>query len=1198
VKSPAAKFSISLLGPFKAEVDGEPVRSFRSTKVRALLAYLAVESQRPWTRSMLGDLLWPDLPDKEAQSNLRNAISNLRQVIGDRQRDSPFLLVSQGTLQYNQTTTTWLDVKAFMDLVTTASQAEGSVHYKDNIDHLKRALALYRGDFMEGFSITSAPFEEWVLLKSEQFKQVLLQALRLLVAGYERLGELDQALNHARHWVELEPWEEAAHRHLMIIFMHKGQRNAALAQYEACCQQLNNDLSIEPELETTQLYEQIRAGQIIPGFHEIESLAVSHPAPLPEFLKTKPLPSSERPFFVGRQIELERLQSELEQAVQGNGRILFIIGDPGSGKTALLTEFSRWAMNKVPDLIVAQGQCNAYTGEADPYFPFLEITQTLSGDMETRVLGGTLTQEHAMRLWRFLPKVISTVLEDGPDLINRFFLGRVLLAYAQVAHGVKPELLARLRAQVERTNQQSSPTRLQQVTLFNQFVKVLGSLSQHNPLVLILDDLQWIDTDSVNLLFHLGRRLSGSRILLLGAYRSEDVALGRQGERHPLEGVIHELQMGLGDIHIDLMQNEGVDFVEALLDSEPNQLSMDFRRLLHRHTAGHPLFTIELLRGMQLRGDIYRNELGKWVESTQLNWDKLPVRVEAVIAERIGHLPKDYQEMLSAASVEGEQFTAEILASILEKDEQEVIQILSQEIGKRHRLVVAQSCKQIREQTLSIYRFRHFLYQKYLYQHLDQVEKARLHGKMGSVLEAVYLQDLVKYPEINHQLARHFDLADLVEKAVPYYIGFGKYAIQLGANREAITHFERTLRLVKTLPDSEKRDRLALSLHLSLGPPLTATRGWAALELETNYRQAEELCQKMGDDAQLVPALWLLAVYRLGRSEHATVDRLVERLSSLAQKIGDPGLLCLADLQVSPLYQGRLTEARQSLTHASLPRDADQQRSLAYQYGMSPSVLGLAYLSNCLWLLGFPEQAAQRSQQACDLAAEINVPMTTCYAVSRKCWQHAFAGEIDAISSEADKLLQITRQHELRNFELAAIFFIHWVNNQVGDSSIEEIEKMCQAMEEYQSLGTVLNRTTFLMLFAQACGKAGQIERGLAALDESITLGERTGECWFEAESYRIKGELLVRQAENSPRQAAQLDEAENCFQIARQVASQQGAKMLELRAITSLCRLWQRQGQGKDGILILSEIVSYFTEGLDGLEISRAKALLLELYG
>lgn len=224
----------------------------------------------------------------------------------------------------------------------------------------------------------------------------------------------------------------------------------------------------------------------------------------------------------------------------------------------------------------------------------------------------------------------------------------------------------------------------------------------------------------------------------------------------------------------------------------------------------------------------------------------------------------------------------------------------------------------------------------------------------------------------------------MTEKAVEYYSESGRYALQLGAYSEAITHFERALQLAKTFPEPKKRDQTALNLYLSLGPLLTTTRGWAAPELEANYRQAEELCEKMGDNLQLVPALWLLAVYRLGRAEHSTVDRLVERLYSLAQKIGDPGLLCLADLQLSPLYQGRLEEALPILVRASLPRQVELQRSLALQYGMSPSVVGLAYLAHCLWLLGFPQQAAKSSQEACDLAAEINVPMTTCYAVSRK----------------------------------------------------------------------------------------------------------------------------------------------------------------------------------------------------------------------
>jgi predicted ATPase/DNA-binding SARP family transcriptional activator len=1193
MKSSAARLAISLLGSFHATLDGELLQGFRTVKVRALLAYLAVESHRPWPRMLLADLLWPDLPEKEAQSNLRNAISNLRKVIGDRQKDSPFLIVSQDTLQYNQKASTWLDVQAFTDLIGSASPSGAGALHKNELDCLEQALTLVRGDFMEGFSINSAPFEQWVLLTSRQIQRRVVEAHRLLVQSFIDFAELDRALHYARRWVELDPLDEDAHRHLMHILTAMGQRNAALAQYEAYRQRLYDELGVEPAPETIDFYNQIRSGELDRLPRLPEALPSLQAGQMPAFLSAPQPLQTEGIIFVARQKELERLDDELASVVHGQGRILFITGDPGSGKSTLLAEFVRRAMNRIPDLIVAQSQCNAYTGESDPYFTFLEIIQALSGDLEARVLAGALTPEHASRLWRFLPLVINTILDQGPDLIDRFFSGRDLLANAQTVPGISAETLTRLQTRAARASQQPIRSRTQQVALFNQFAEVLCSLSHHQPVILILDDLQWIDADSVNLLFHVGRRLTSSRILILGAYRPEDVALGRKGARHPLEGVVHELQMILGDIHIDLMQSDTLGFVESLLDSEPNQLSATFRQLLYRHTAGHPLFTIELLRGLQLRGDLYRNVQGNWVEGEQLNWEMLPARVEAVIAERIGHLPPDCQELLRIASVEGEQFTAEILAEIAGIETLTVIQLLSQEIGKRHRLVIALSRGHIRGQTRSQYRFRHFLYQKYIYQHLDEVEKVRLHEQTGSALEDLYLHDLDKYPEVTHQLARHFFLAGMFEKAAQYYTEAGTYALRLGAHGEALTHFKQALQLVMTFPESENRDRQALSLHLSLGPLLTATRGWAAPELQANYQHAEELCHKLGDNALLVPALWLLAVYRMGRAEHAAVDRLVDRLLRLAQNIGDPGLLCLANLQVSPLYQGRLEEARKILTRASLPRDVEQQRTLALHYGMSPSVVALAYLGDCLWLLGLPNQAAQYSQEACDLAAEINLPMTTCYAISRSIWQHAIAGEIETIPSQTGILLQVARQHELRSFELAAIFFLEWLNNQAGDSSVEVIDKMCKAMEEYRSLGTLLNRTTFLNLFAQACGKAGQIERGLAALDESIAFGEKTGERWFEAEAYRLKGDLLLQQPEQTE---AVLSLAEQCLETSRQVAAEQGAKMLKLRATSCLCTLWQKQGKGKDGAQILADIVRQFTEGFDGIELNRAKELLIEL--
>ena len=192
----------------------------------------------------------------------------------------------------------------------------------------------------------------------------------------------------------------------------------------------------------------------------------------------------------------------------------------------------------------------------------------------------------------------------------------------------------------------------------------------------------------------------------------------------------------------------------------------------------------------------------------------------------------------------------------------------------------------------------------------------------------------------------------------------------------------------------------------------------------------------------------------------------------------------------------------------------------------------------------------------------------------------------------AEKLLHITRQHEFRNFELAAHFLLAWVKVQSGDPAVAHIESMYQLMDEYQNLGTVLNRTTFLLLFAQVCAQAGQFERGLAALDEAISVGEQTGERWFEAEAYRLKGELLLQKTLSSP------VEAEVCFTQALQVASAQQAKTLELRAALSLARLWQSQGRMVDAYRILAEVYHWFCEGFDTPELKEAKGLLEALNG
>ncbi|NIO70637.1 MAG: transcriptional regulator, partial [Anaerolineae bacterium] len=251
------RLSVRLLGPLQVTLDGEPVTGLRSDKVRALLAYLAVETEQPHRREKLAGLLWPDWPERSARANLRQALANLRQVIGDHQATPPFLHISRQTVQFNSASDAWIDVAAFTDLL----QAKGLS--QQTIRQLEQAVELYRGDFLEGFSIGDSPaFEEWVLLNRERLHRLVMEALHRLAECHEQYGEYERGLQHAWRQVELDPWREKAHRQLMRLLALSGQRGAALAQYETCRRLLAEELGVEPAEETTRLYEQIRDGKL------------------------------------------------------------------------------------------------------------------------------------------------------------------------------------------------------------------------------------------------------------------------------------------------------------------------------------------------------------------------------------------------------------------------------------------------------------------------------------------------------------------------------------------------------------------------------------------------------------------------------------------------------------------------------------------------------------------------------------------------------------------------------------------------------------------------------------------------------------------------------------------------------------------------------------------------------------------------
>jgi DNA-binding SARP family transcriptional activator len=264
-----ARLSIRLLGPFQVTLDGEPVTSFESDKVRALLAYLAAEPDRPHRRETLAGLLWSDYPERSARANVRRALANLRKTIKDHQATPPFLCISQQTIQFNSASDAWSDVTAFDELL----EAKNSTPLQ-----LEEAVALYRGAFLEGFSVgDSALFEEWALLKRERLRRQVLNALHRLVVYHGGRGDYGRALPRAWQRVELDPWREQAHRQLIRLLALNGQRGAALTQYEVCRRNLAEQLGVEPAAETTRLYERVRDGERV-DWSEAEEPSLAHEA--------------------------------------------------------------------------------------------------------------------------------------------------------------------------------------------------------------------------------------------------------------------------------------------------------------------------------------------------------------------------------------------------------------------------------------------------------------------------------------------------------------------------------------------------------------------------------------------------------------------------------------------------------------------------------------------------------------------------------------------------------------------------------------------------------------------------------------------------------------------------------------------------------------------------------------------------------
>ncbi len=627
--------------------------------------------------------------------------------------------------------------------------------------------------------------------------------------------------------------------------------------------------------------------------------------------------------FVGRENELRQLQHLLDEANAARAQIVFIAGEAGAGKSTLVQEFVRRAQETDAEVVAAIGECNAQTGAGDAYLPFRQVLTALTGAPEDKASAQAVSTTNSARLKEFVRVSGETLLEVGPDLVGIFVPGASLFVKLATKAATHSKWADTLREQLGKPEKPGVNPALDQEKILEQYTNVLQALAQEHTLILILDDLQWADSASLNLLFHLARQLKASRVLLVGAYRPDDVALGRGGERHPLEPILNELKRYNGDIVIDLgatRANEGRAFVDALVDAEPNRLDERFRAELFARTGGHPLFAVELLRNLQERGDLVRDAKEEWIQKESLDWNALPARVEGVIEERLARLAENLREDLTVASVMGVDFVAQVIARVQQVPERELVKQLARELDKRHRLVEEQGEVRVGKLFLTQYRFTHALFQQFLYNELRASERRILHGEVGNALEALYEGQA---GEMAVQLARHFEEAGDDSKTMEYSLRAAEAARQIYAFPEARGHFARALEALKRLPDTEEYRRRHIDaifryVEVAWGAFVPQELFGLISEAETLVRSLRNPDGTLADPLRLAQIHNRLTGLYLARNDNGDAIRYARQGLDEASLLEDKTLVATASCELGwgLVSQGHFEDAQPYLVQA------------------------------------------------------------------------------------------------------------------------------------------------------------------------------------------------------------------------------------------------------------------------------------------
>jgi DNA-binding winged helix-turn-helix (wHTH) protein/class 3 adenylate cyclase/predicted ATPase len=681
--------------------------------------------------------------------------------------------------------------------------------------------------------------------------------------------------------------------------------------------------------------------------------------------------------------------------------------------------------------------------------------------------------------------------------------------------------------------------------------------SRQRPLIVEIEDLHWIDASSNEWITTLVDRIAGIPLLLLVTYRP--------GYRPAWIDKSYTTQISLAP----LTPPESLQVVQTILPTET--LPTPLVPQLLAKADGNPFFLEELAQAVA--------EQGGDVPATTV-----PDTVQAVLTARIDRLPTPAKSVLQAAAVIGKDIDLPLLQAIADVPDEAL----------QHHLTSLQAAEFLYEAPTAstpVYMFKHALTQEVAYQSLLRRTRQQYHTRIAQALEAQFPEVVEQQPE---RLAQHYTGAEQAARAIPYWQQAGQRAVERSANVEAISHFTKGLELLKALPDTPERVQQELTLHLALGSPLMLLKGFTSPDVERTYAHASALAQQLGETPQHFSVLVGLWRMYFSQARLHTAREMAVQCLALAQYLQDPVALQEAHLALGStcIHLGELYTAREHLERSIVLHEPRRSHPVAFSRGTDPGVVGLARGAWSLWLLGYAQQALMRSREALALAQRSAYPADIAFAMFFAAVLYQCRREAPQVREQAEEVIRLATEQGFTHWVAGGTLLRGWAL--VHQGALEEgIEQLRQGHNAWLATGNELGKTQILARLSEAYGKAGCPEEGLRVLDEAFATLQKNAERHYESDLYRLKGVLLLQQTGLQLPPMSVWREAETCFQQAVDVARQQGAKFLELRAVMRLGSLWQTHDRREQAYQALKKAYDWFAEGLDTPDLQEAKKLL-----